>query len=202
MDMSTKIARLNDLINHPKTSEEERDAAKRLLERLARRATREAAENGTTPRRGAGYQLPDVAYGSKYQEMGRLYGAELTKVIRADIKLLRDLGRKPSRAGEVKLNEPIGDAPAYIKFSVKHHHGTSITVTIRGVPADWWITKDHPYEHIAAGPQLEAIGDALRDLMWAYNFDGSDAQVDFFHRGFYEKVLADGYPGSSYPHPV
>uniref|UniRef100_UPI003F493C71 hypothetical protein n=1 Tax=Nonomuraea sp. CA-251285 TaxID=3240002 RepID=UPI003F493C71 len=202
MDMSSKIAALTALIAHPKTGPDEKASAERLLERLQRRVARETAESGTAPRRGTGYQLPDVVYGSKYQELGRLYGAELTKVIRADIKLLRDLGRKPSRAGEIKLGEPIGDAPPNIKFSVKHHHYTSVTVTITGVPADWWVKKDYPYPHIAAGPQLKAIGDALRELMWAYNYDGSDAQVDYFNRGFYEKVVADGHPEGSYPHGV
>ncbi|MEV0236821.1 hypothetical protein [Nonomuraea sp. NPDC050786] len=207
MNLTSKIDACVALIDHPKTSEEEREAARRLLVRLQARAERDG-QNSTTSVGTPGYHGPGRrAYGSKYT--GYIPSAELTKLIRADIALLRKLGRQPANPGEVKVPEPIGDAPASVRFSVKKEDyslGRSIHITITGVPADWWIDQPDPYDQSmkwrVAGPQLTALKEALQEITWAYNYDGSDLTTDYHDRNFSDWYRADGHGESDYPRDI
>lgn len=209
MNIASKINACVALIEHPNTPVEEKDAARRLLERLKKRAEREGGQEVTRAAQewSGYYRLPPVQYGAKYEKW--LPSAELAKLIRADIKLARKLGRQPAGPGEVKVPDPIGDAPASIKFSVRKEDyagGRSIHITISGVPADWWIDKSDTYRPDytwrAPGPRLVALRDALKDITWAYNYDGSDSMVDYFHRNFYDHYRADGHGESDYPRDI
>jgi hypothetical protein len=204
MNLTSKIDAGKALIHHPKTPETEREAARRLLVRLQARAERDVHNGGRAPgHRG----ISRRAYGAKYT--GYIRSAELTKLIRADIAVLRKLGRQPARAGEVKVPEPIGDAPASVRFSVKKEDyagGRSIHVTITGVPADWWIDQVDPYDSTMkwrkAGPQLTALKEALQEITWAYNYDGSDLTTDYHDRNFYAWYRADGHGEGDYPRDI
>lgn len=208
MDLSSKISACIALIEHPRTGEEERAAARRLLDRLKAKASREGqdvSENSKDWDRY--YRLPPVEYGSKYD--GFLRSAEITKRIRADIALARKLARMPAKPGEVKVPDPVGDAPASIKFYVKKEDyagGRSIDITIKGVPAEWWIDKPDAYDpsrtRRVPGPELVALREALHEITWAYNYDGSDGMVDYFHRNFYDHYRADGHGEGDYPRDI
>ncbi|SEU46779.1 hypothetical protein [Nonomuraea wenchangensis] len=207
MNLTSKIDACKALIHHPKTPEEEREAARRLLVRLQARAQRDGHNDGAAPGT-PGYHGPGRrAYGAKYT--GYIRSAALTKLIRADIAVLRKLGRQPARPGEVKAPEPIGDAPASIRFSVKkddYAGGRSIDITITGVPADWWIDQPDPYDSTMkwrkAGPQLTALKEALQEITWAYNYDGSDLLTDYHDRNFYDHYRADGHGEGDYPRDI
>ncbi|MEW1843003.1 hypothetical protein AB0392_34115 [Nonomuraea angiospora] len=206
MNLTSKIDACKALIDHPNTPDAEREAACRLLVRLQARAHRDGHTSGTAPgHRGPGRR----AYGAKYT--GYIPSAELTKLIRADIAILRKLGRQPARPGEVKVPEPIGDAPASIRFSVKKEDYTfsrsiTITITITGVPADWWIDREDSYDSTMkwrkAGPQLTALKEALQEITWAYNYDGSDLTTDYHDRNFSDWYRADGHGESDHPHDI
>ncbi|MCF6467301.1 hypothetical protein FAF44_02590 [Nonomuraea sp. MG754425] len=209
MNLTSKIDACVALIEHPNTPEEEKATAQRLLERLRIRAQREGQDISEKSEEWSGYyRLPRRQYGSKYD--GRyIPSAELTKLVRSDIALLRKLGRQPARPGEVKVPEPIGDAPASIKFFVRKDDNTftrSIDITIKGVPAEWWIDREDPYDRSrtwrSAGPQLTALRDALKEITWAYNYDGSDLLTDYHDRNFYDHYRADGHGESDYPRDI
>ncbi|TDD17236.1 hypothetical protein [Nonomuraea diastatica] len=163
MNLTSKIDACVALIEHPNTPEPEREAARRLLERLKRRAQQDGRDASSTSEEWSGYyRLPTVQYGAKYEKWRP--SAELAKLIRADIALARKLGRQPGRPGEMKILDPIGDAPASIEFSVRKEYyagGRAIHITITGVPADWWIDKKDPYHRDytwrAPGLQLAAL---------------------------------------------
>jgi hypothetical protein len=199
MDITRKIKHCIALIEHAKTPEAERDAARRLLDGLKRKAAKAGQDVSAESETWSGYyRLPAVKYGGKYS--GWLSSTEIAARIRADIALARKLGRLPATSGEVKVPCAIGDAPAAIKFSVRkedYSGGRAVDITIKGVPSDWWITQEDPYNRARTcripGPQLKALRQALQEITWAYNYDGSDAQVDYFNRNFYDHYRADGH---------
>jgi hypothetical protein len=41
------------------------------------------------------------------------------------------------------------------------------------------------------GPELNAILAALKEIHGAYNFDGSDSMVDYYHVNYYGQVEVD-----------
>ncbi len=199
MDYTAKINALTALINHPKTGEGEKAAAARMLERMRAKAEADGQDTST---RTWGYQLPEVAYGSK--RTGYIPLKEVAALIREDIKMARKIGKTAAKAGGVAIADPIADAPDDFKFGVRMApRGSSLYITIKNVPADWWVDEapywdDKAPTRKAAGPRLQALADALYAIAWSYNYDGSDAQVDYFNRGFYEHVEADGHGESEY----
>ncbi|MEU7855132.1 hypothetical protein [Nonomuraea sp. NPDC049141] len=209
MNLAERIAAYAELAARDTTPEGERDAARRLLERLKRRAAKDGLNTSeNAPEWQPYYRLDRRAYGSKYT--GRyIPSAELTKLIRADIALLRKLGRQPARPGDVEIPDPIGAAPASIKFFVRKEDSSftrSIDITIKGVPADWWTDRPDPYDPSmkwrAPGPQLTALRDALKEITWAYNYDGSDLLTDYHDRNFYDHYRADGHGEGDYPRDI
>lgn len=203
MDLHDKIAKLKALAAKPGTPAE-KEAAERMLARL----NAKLAERGETPDPG-GRGMFERVYGEKYS--GYLPGAELTRLIRADIALARKLGQKAAKPGDLKCADPIGDAPKQIRFYVRHESysgGRSLYVTIKGVPAEWWgweqpYYSDDPKDRFRApGPRLQELADELFDICWAYNYDGTDAMIDYFDRNFYEHVQADGHGQGPYPRDI
>lgn len=196
MDAKTakKIKLLQTLIDHPRTGENEREAARLMLGRLlakvsdAHGLTAEQAMGGWTDRR---------AYGAKYDS--RLTTAQIAALVRAQIKLARKLAKQSAgEDGSVKLPDPIGDAPVEIKFSVRSERfagGSAISIEIMNEPHEWaWEMREDRYGIVMemATPAMRALVDALADLMRAYNFDGSDVQTDYFDVNFYGSVYAKG----------
>lgn len=159
-----------------------------------------AAYNGTAPAKAAtretgsshtGYRLPDIWFGDRYDS--RLRTADITKLLREEIKLSRKVGKIPSD-GNPALVDLIADAPATIKFSVRTPHYGSIRIELSGVPKEWGWTFGSDWkrpwmgEHWMETPALEALKKQLSVMMNSYNYDGSDPMVDHFNTNFYGNV--------------
>lgn len=179
-----KMDRCRAIIDRPTTSEAERDAAKRGMKRLA--GLLAAAE----PERRA---WEPHWQGAKYQDTRHIFGmAEINKLIRADIKLARQLGRIKGDPGALAIADPIGEAPECIKITVNSPYYGSINIVVRGVPHGWGYVErpdgiggalvDRPSD------DLVRLGIALRALGSEYNYDNSDAMTDYYDTRFYLHV--------------
>ncbi|MGW4371618.1 hypothetical protein ACWEKT_38960 [Nocardia takedensis] len=119
----------------------------------------------------------------------------ISRAIRADITSLRRVARAaPLGDGELAHHDPIGDAPAAIRFTVTTSRGGSIVITVRDIPDDWgWVSEDRfgtGHFTDAPSPALQDLGRALRGLADAYNHDGSDITTDYYDRRFFLSVSA------------
>jgi hypothetical protein len=201
-----KIWMLENLIFHPRTGEEERAAAERMLVR----AIAAAQQKGelTTKQGGGdgawhGYRLPEVRYGARYDEVKHLSTTEIARRIRADIKLARKVEAKLGTAtgAEVALTDPLtalAAMPKQIKVSVRTDYfsgGSAIRVNVYNLPEKGWgyvQERDMRGEpRWVPGPELSAILAALKEIHGAYNFDGSDSMVDYYHVNYYGQVEVD-----------
>ena len=183
-----KLELLRTLIDHPRTGEEGREAARRMLARLAEKC----AEEGSTVR-------PDSRwYGAKYDHEHRLSTTDIAKLIRQDIKLARKVAKMAAAPGSLAVADPIADAPAEVKFSVRSQYfsgGSSIDIHICGIPQAWgWETREDRYGYMTemATPALAALAREIKSIMDAYNHDGSDIQSDYFDVRFYGSVYNEG----------
>ncbi|MFR9773117.1 hypothetical protein [Nocardia sp. SC052] len=181
----SKLDLLEALIAHPRTPENERQAAQAMLTRLVEKQHAEAKANYIDP----------TWYGAKYDEVPRFCATSvITKAIREEIKTIRKVAKKVSGDGSVKLHDPIGDAPADLKFSVTTSHHGSINITISNVPDEWgWVQEDRygtgKAEDWPSEP-LRTLGQALKALANAYNHDNSDITTDYFDQRFFLSVNA------------
>lgn len=192
MSTASLIKHAQDLINHPRTGAEERDAAQRLLDRLLKRIRIVVAETGA-------YNPYAISYGPKYTHGRYVPLDEIAKMMRADISAARKLGKKAAKAtptaGAVEIPDPIGNAPAEIRITVKFQYysgGGAIDIYVRNVPTDWGFTTETDrwgHERQAPTQALKDLADALREIHWSYNYDGSDAQTDYFNRNYYGGVM-------------
>ncbi|MFH8805282.1 hypothetical protein ACH4F6_38035 [Streptomyces sp. NPDC017936] len=195
MDAKTakKIKLLQALIDHPRTGDNEREAARLMLGRLL---TKAGEAHGITPEQAAGGWTDRRTYGAKYDR--NLSTVQIAALVRAQIKLARKLAKQSAgEDGAVKLPDPIGDAPAEIKFSVRSERfagGSSIDISILNEPKGWaWeIREQHGYPMEMATPAMRALVDELAGLLRAYNYDGSDITTDYFDVNFYGSVYAKG----------
>jgi len=191
---TAKIEALTALINHAKTGADERDAARRALLRI-HAAQAEASQDD------AGYQRFHSAghwKGSKYEQARRLGLAEIAKLMREDIKISRKVGKSVPGSTDLAVVDPIADAPAEIKISIRSRYfsgGGAIDVTILNVPAAWGWTEseiDEGYNdgrvHKIATPAFAAYKAAIEEIYNAYNYDNSDAQIDYFDRHYWGSV--------------
>lgn len=186
-----KIQLLQALIDHPRTGEEEREAARRMLARILAKANANGEHlkpTGWTDRR---------SYGAKYDKTTYRTYAEIAKLMRADIKIARKIGLKAAEPGSLAVPDPIADAPAAIKFSVRIETfagGGAIDITIKNIPEDWGYTtgvNERGRECHNPTPALAALTDELRAIHWAYNYNGSDPMTDYFDVAYYGGVHAD-----------
>lgn len=132
-----------------------------------------------------------IAHGTKYNR--DLDVRDIAKLVRADIK---------AAAGPVPHRLPAGFR-AGVRIS-RYSMGRSIDVTIKAVPG---VTVRNParveFEETGGGiydgrmpeearfvhtAEARAILEAVKDIVDAYNFDGSDVQSDYFHVNFYSDV--------------
>lgn len=198
-----KIKLLETLINHPSTPEPEREAARRSLNGMLKKleALRDEAPDAWT-----GYRLPEVWYGENYINDYRVSTVDIAAHIRADLKVRRNLGKKTAKAADdqfsLALKDVIADAPASVRFSIRSQYfsgGSSIDITIKGVPAEWgWELNPlyDPYDSWNSRKWVET--DALKALkkevervQQSYNHDGSDSMVDYFDVRFYGHTEVD-----------
>jgi hypothetical protein len=198
-----KIKLLETLINHPNTPEPEREAARRSLNGMLKKLE---AIRDESPETWTGYRLPERWYGENYISDYRVSTTEIAARIRADLKIRRNLGKRTAKAAEdqfsLALKDVIADAPASIKFSIRSAYfsgGSSIDVTIKGVPTEWGWVKDPEYDPMDCYHSRKWIeSDALKALKaevsrvhQSYNHDGSDIQTDYFDVLFYGHVEVD-----------
>lgn len=186
--IDARIAKLRALAEHPNTPVHEAALAKAALDRvLARRAHAEAAT-------GAAF-IDTTFYGAKYAATKGLRVAEISKLIRDEIKLIRKAAKSTplgEQAGSLKNIDPIGDAPTDLKISVRSAHfsgGCSIDITLINIPEAWKIPAErHGYTSWDQSPELTALVRELKNLMNAYNYDGSDRQADYWNVRFYDGI--------------
>lgn len=195
MDTTTiraKITALEALADPNRTStlEHERAAAARMLARFRKLLADQAstASSGWTDNRW---------YGEKYADTRYLRLTEVAKLIRAEIKVARKLAKLTANPGAVAVADPIGDAPAQIKVSVRTRHGNAIDVKLSNFPDGWAWTEEADDSYTdrrprrVSTPELVALGKAIKEIMNSYNYDGSDIITDYFDKRFYGGVFAD-----------
>lgn len=214
--LQKRIAVMLDMIERESTPDGEREAARYALKTMQEKLTTfniDLSTGGwnTTETGQRYYQLPEGWYGSKYDGYKPL--TELNKIFREEIKALRTLGKKLNKVTGTDLalsgsdlSDAIAEMPATIKVSVrKAQGGSSVYITLKNVPADWWVDAPDFYDASRnvrkAGPKLQKLTDALYDLMAAWRYDRSDAQVDYFDTNFYPHVEADGHGEENWPYP-
>lgn len=104
--------------------------------------------------------------GTKYLETKDIYGSELVKIIKADIKsqlpkAYKVLARKELYAG-----------------------GWSIHFTIKN-------TGIHKYDDTDVTPEWKELYDKVYDIVEQYNFDNSDITSDYFSTKFYSHIMVE-----------
>ena len=198
-----KIQLLKNLINHPRTGEEERDAARRMLKRVmdkAREKGEQLAEATAISERSnpsGGYRLPGVVYGAKYEQVKNMPLAEIAKLMRADIRLARKVGANSATPDAVAVIDPLGDMPKEVKVSVTSEYfsgGGAIRMRVKNIPLRWGFAKEPDRwgeMQWMPSPSFKAVLDELRAIHGAYNFDGSDPMVDHYHVNYYGSVDYD-----------
>lgn len=188
----SRIERLRALAEHPNTPEYEAELARHALARLLKKHADRAQT--WTPRNWLG---------EKYEATSKLSMTDLTARIRDEIKLLRKLGKQAQAGaseGALKISEPIGDAPASIRIGIRQLHYGSLTIWVKGIPQEWgWVCGErNGYACWLATDALKALGQELRDLGNAYNYDNSEIATDYFDRRFYLSVEAFGPDDTTY----
>ncbi|MFD4180680.1 hypothetical protein [Rhodococcus sp. NPDC058514] len=165
---SLRIIRLRTLIEHPRTGESERAAAQRMLDRILDKSR-------------IRHDPGDRMYGARHDRPGRHAGlSSIADMIRDDIALARAVSSAETSPGRVAVKDPIGDAPAEIRFVVETPHEAGIVITIDDVPPDWgWVSEGGI---AAVSPPLRALAAELAEIMNGYNRDGADIEKRFFGR--------------------
>jgi hypothetical protein len=131
--------------------------------------------------------------GSKYDATQNLWGADLAKRIRQDIK---DAQKR-------------GEIPAGVKVSVRtrtYAGGYSIDAEVTALPAGFRVTSDAYASWVKQfgarhnpplarcdqeSPELRALMAKLEAIHGAYNRDNSDSMVDYFDRRYYGNASLD-----------
>ncbi|MFE7799176.1 hypothetical protein [Nocardia sp. NPDC057440] len=167
-DPGPRISRLRTLIDHPRTGDDERAVAQRMLRRILSKSARPDPYSGRV-------------YGKRYDLAGRHASlARVAEMIRADIALATVRYSTPDRPGTLGPTDPLGNAPAEITYTVESPHDGSIVVTIDGIPEEWGWVQENGFETVS--PALRAVADDLADIMDSYNRDGADIDKRFFGR--------------------
>lgn len=184
-----KIGLLKALIDHPRTGEPEREAARRMLKRVMDRAR---ADGGQTDAY-AGWSTADHrTYGAKYEQVKNMGLAEIAKLMREDVKLARKVGKQAAEPGSLALVDALGTMPAQIKVSITSQYysgGGSIHVRVKNIPDGWgFVEEDHPFRdgatRMVPSPAFSAVLTDLRVIHAAYNYDGSDISTDYYDKNY------------------
>lgn len=184
--LQAKIERVRAIVDHPRTNEHLRAVAAHKLEKLL-------AQLDKTWAAATAARQDRTWYGAKYDHTGTLRTTDIAKLIREEIKLARKLAKDPGGSTPA-LIDPIGDAPASVKFSVRSQYysgGSSIDIRLSGVPQAWgWEKRKDEWgrERWMYTPAMKALMDELKKVMAAYNHNGSDIMTDYFDVRFYGSV--------------
>ncbi|GAB2538524.1 hypothetical protein [Nocardia heshunensis] len=154
MAASTRIQRLRNLIEHPRTGAAERAAAQRMLDRIV---------GAARPVVG------DRSYGARHDRPGRHASlSRIAEMIREDLALARVFA-EAAVPGELVTRNAVRDAPSQVSYLVDTPFDAGIRVVVDRVPRAWgW---PDGYSESEALRELLA---EVTDIMNAYNHDGSD----------------------------
>ncbi|MFJ2882439.1 hypothetical protein ACIQGT_14040 [Streptomyces sp. NPDC093108] len=186
-----KIKNLQALIDHERTGEPERDAARRMIKRIHDTAKRD----GVTLK--ANGWVDTRVYGDKYDTVRNLALPAIAKLMRQDVKLARKLGQEAAEPGALALMDALGVMPAEIKVSITSRYysgGGSIDIRVKNIPDDWGFVKEedtHGYVRTVPSPALAAVLADLKVIHWSYNFDGGDPYAEYAHRNYLGSVDYD-----------
>jgi hypothetical protein len=194
-----KVWILENLYFHARTGEGEKEAAGRMLDRAVAAAKKSGQVTEADGKAAVwhGYRLPEVWYGSRYEEVKNLSVVDIAKRIREDIKLARKVDDKLAAGAAVALVDPLAPLatmPKGMKVSVRARHGNAIDVRIYNLPEKGWgyVQERDRYRPgqmaWVPGAQLRGIIDALEEIHGAYNFDGSDPYVEYSRVNYYGHV--------------
>ena len=136
-------------------------------------------------------------YGSRYHETKDLRPQEIAKLIRLDIKAAKAEGRLPA------------DLNTSVRFRWSTH-SPAIDVTVRDAVELWERCPGYrltpgtdtgvgcpaygcpaTYQHDRLTDEGERINAILESILNAYNYDGSEHQVDYFDVRFYGHVTVE-----------
>lgn len=152
-----RIARLRNLIEHPRTGAAERAAAQRMLDRILGRP--DQARTASGHRR----------YGQRHDRAGRHAGlGRIADLIQEDIALAR-VFPEAGVPGELVTRNAIRDAPAQLTYEVDAPYDAGIRITVTHIPPTWGWTD--------IGVESEALRHLTAELtaiMNSYNRDGDD----------------------------
>jgi hypothetical protein len=123
-------------------------------------------------------------YGSKYHATQALDVAEVAKLVRADIKAVQAADSNAGLAADRgRLPRTLGYGVRIARYSM----GKSVTVTVTGMAdRDHFTTDGYGRTVLTSGAQL--IEDTLKAILWAYNYDNSDGQRDYYEGRFAAEV--------------
>jgi hypothetical protein len=184
--IAKKLDHLNALINHAGTTAIEAEVAKAARAKLVKALQQAGEQPGSEP----GFTWEPRWAGALW-EHGRYRGTtEIAALIRAAIKVARQMAKYRPQPGEVAIPDPfdpIAKAPAGIRYGVRKRSEGSITVQVMNIPADWgYGPYGDGYNETsqAPSPALCELGEALNSLAGQWNFNDSDSQSDHFHYGY------------------
>lgn len=175
------ISNLRALIDHPRTGENERAAARRMLKRVLAKAEQQGTqiEGGFRDHR---------VYGEKYDKARNLGVVEIAKLMRADIKLALKVAKATAEPGTVATFDAFAAIPEGIKITVRTRHYSSIDIVVRNIADEWgWAeeTDNWGRKRAMPTPALKALARELGIIHDAYNYDGSDISTDYFDVNYY-----------------
>lgn len=178
-----KVSLLRALIDHPRTGEGERDAARRMLQRVLDNAKTEGVQIND---RG---WVDHRVYGAKWEQAKNLRLTDIAKLMREDIKVARKIGKQAAGPGVIAVIDALGTMPTQIKMSVTTEYysgGGSIDITVKNIPDDWGFVEAERYGRPCTIPSaaFEAVLTDLRVIHAAYNYDGSDILTDYFDQRY------------------
>ncbi|MGW9436816.1 hypothetical protein [Streptomyces sp. NPDC055607] len=193
----------------------EKEAARHMLGRLLAKL-KEAAGDEREERARMWAEIYERGYdanGSTYSKGAKYRTGQPMKEraagIRADIKMARKAGQTPlvqegaglmSQTLETYRFDPIGEAPAQIKFRVRVGPGYgSIRIGIDSIPQEWgWIAEevaDHKGGKVTRWRRTQALKELeaeLKSIAQAYNADhGSNLYTDLSMKAFHVFVECD-----------
>lgn len=182
------IQNLRALIDHPRTGENEREAARRMLKRVLTKAREQGEQTGD--------RFPDHrVYGEKCDEqVRRLNVVEIAKLMRADIKLALKVAKATTQPGTLATFDALAAIPDGVKITVRTRHYTSIDIVVRNIPEAWGWTEEPDNwgrKRPVPTPALKALAQELKTIHRAYNYDGSDISTDHFDVNYYGGVCTE-----------
>jgi len=179
-----KISLLRALIDHPRTGENERDAAQRMLKRVLAKVEEQGEKVS------GGFRDHRV-YGEKYGKVRHLGVVEIAKFMRADIKLALKVAKAVAEPGALATFDAFAAIPDDIKITVRTRHYSSIDIVVRNIPEQWGWTEETDHwdrKRAVPTPALKALAQELKAIHRAYNYDGSDSSTDYFDVNYYGGV--------------